>query len=238
MKLNLLAFAAHPDDIELSCGATLAKCASQGYSTGIVDFTQGQMGTRGTPEKRLEEANDAGKILGLKFRENLGFEDIFFKNDDLHQRAVVKMIRKYQPEVVLANSLNDRHPDHPRSAAIVTQACFLSGLQKYNTSIDEKSQKPWRPRAVYHYIQSTPQEPDFVMDVSDHWQVKLDAIAAFKSQFYDPNSNEPETYISDPRFIEMLEGRGKVLGHSIGVSYGEGFVAGRVTGVANIFDLI
>jgi len=237
MKLNILAFAAHPDDAELSCGGTIAKYTSLGKKVGIVDFTKGQMGTRGTPEIRLQEASKSAKILNLAVRENLGFEDIYFTNDIDHQLKVVEMIRKYQPEIILANAPTDRHPDHGRAAEIVKSAVFLSGLEKLNTELNSLAQEPWRPRTVYHYIQSTMLDPDFVEDVSGFWEQRNKSIRAFASQFHDPDNNEPETFISSPEFMLMLDARGKMLGQSINAEYGEGFVVNRNIGVTNMFSL-
>ena len=237
MKLDILAFAAHPDDVEMSCGATIAKYTSQGKKVGIVDFTQGQMGTRGTPELRLKEAAKAAEILELAVRENLGFEDIYFKNDIEHQTKVVAMIRKYQPDIILANAPKDRHPDHGKAAELVKSAVFLAGLQKLETTHEGKPQSPWRPRSVYHYIQSNMLKPDFVEDVSGYWEQRNDSIRAFASQFHDPNSKEPETFISSPEFMLMLDARGKMLGQSIGAKFGEGFVVNRNLGVTDMFSL-
>jgi len=237
MKLDILAFAAHPDDVEMSCGATIAKYASLGKKAGIVDFTQGQMGTRGTPELRLQEAERSAEILKLAIRENLGFEDIYFTNDIDHQLKVVEMIRKYKPEIVFANAQKDRHPDHEKAAAIVKTAVFLSGLQKLETIIDGVKQEPWRPRSVYHYIQSTMLDPDFVVDVSDFWEQRNEAIYAFASQVHMPNSGGTETFISSPEFMLMLDARGKMLGQSIGAKFGEGFKVNRNLGVTDIFSL-
>lgn len=239
MKLDLLAFAAHPDDTELSCAGTLSLHASSGKKVGVIDFTRGEMGTRGTPEIRKREAEESAKILGLAIRENLDFEDAFFVNDKEHQLEVVKAIRKYQPEIILANAIYDRHPDHARASNLVVESCFLSGLAKVETrDLKGKQQTPWRPKVVYHYIQSQFIQPDFIVDVSDHWETKMKAIRAFKSQFYDPESDEPETYISSPQFMKMLESRGLELGHSIGVAYGEGFTKDRNLGVGDLFDLL
>jgi len=237
MKLDILAFAAHPDDVEMSCGATIAKYTSQGKKVGIVDFTQGQMGTRGTPELRLKEAEKSAEILNLAVRENLGFEDIYFQNDIMHQTKVVEKIRKYKPDIILANAPKDRHPDHGKAAEVVKAAVFLSGLVKLETSDDELLQEPWRPRSVYHYIQSNMLKPDFVEDVSGFWDQRNESIRAFASQFHDPNSSEPETFISSPEFMLMLDARGKMLGQSIGAKYGEGFIANRNLGVTDMFSL-
>ena len=209
----------------------------EGKKVGIVDFTQGQMGTRGTPELRLEEAAKAAEILQLAVRENLGFEDIYFKNDIEHQTKVVAMIRKYQPDIILANAPKDRHPDHGKAAELVKSAVFLSGLQKLETVHEGEIQTPWRPRSVYHYIQSNMLKPDFVEDVSGYWEQRNDSIRAFASQFHDPNSKEPETFISSPEFMLMLDARGKMLGQSIGAKFGEGFVVNRNLGVTDMFSL-
>lgn len=238
MKLDILAFAAHPDDVEMSCGATIAKYTSQGRQVGIVDFTMGQMGTRGTPELRLEEAAKAAEVLKLAVRENLGFEDIYFQNDIEHQTRVVEMIRKYQPEIIIANAPKDRHPDHGKAAEVVKSAIFLSGLKKLETEVDGMAQTPWRPRSLYHYIQSNMLKPDFVEDVSEFWEQRNESIRAFASQFHDPNSSEPETFISSPEFMLMLDARGKMLGQSIGAKFGEGFVVNRNLGVSDMFSLL
>lgn len=240
MKLDILAFAAHPDDVELSCGGTIAKYVAQGKKVGIVDFTKGEMGTKGTPEIRLLEAQKSANIFGLAVRENLNFRDVYFTNDFDHQVAVVRMLRKYRPEIVLANSFEDRHPDHGKAAQIVKSAIFLSGLLRIETSADDVDQEIWRPKATYHYIQSTMVEPDFIEDVSDFWEKKNEAIWAFDSQFTKPGTTPdgPETFISSPEFLKMLDARGKVYGHSIGVEYGEGFVSARKIGVSDMFTLI
>ena len=237
MKLDILAFAAHPDDVEMSCGATLAKYAKLGKKVGIVDFTKGQMGTRGTPELRMEEAEKSAEILNLAARENLGFEDIYFTNDIEHQLKVVEMLRKYQPEIVLANAQKDRHPDHVKAAEIVKTAVFLSGLNKLETTIEGVKQEPWRPRSVYHYIQSTMLDPDFVVDVTGYWEQRNEAIYAFASQVHMPNSGGTQTFISSPEFMLMLDARGKMLGQSIGAKFGEGFKVNRNLGVTDIFSL-
>jgi len=238
MKLDVLAFAAHPDDTELSCSATLALQASKG-KVGVVDFTEGEMGTRGTPEIRLKEAQASAEVLGLAVRENLGFDDAYFTHDKEHLNKLVEILRKYRPDIVLANAIYDRHPDHGRASAMIKEACFLSGLEKVETfDSDNSKQEKWRPKAVYHYIQSQFIEPDFVVDVSDFWGTKMKAIQEFKSQFYDPNSKEPDTYISSPEFMEMIVSRGKELGHSIGAKYGEGFTVDRNMGVSDLKQLI
>jgi bacillithiol biosynthesis deacetylase BshB1 len=238
IKLDILALAAHPDDVELSSAGTLIKAIQQGKKAGIVDFTRGELGTRGTPEIRMQEAQAAATIMGLSARENLGFRDGFFKNDEEHQLEVVKAIRKYQPEIVLANAIDDRHPDHGRASFLSKEACFLAGLAMIETVVDGVKQAPWRPKAVYHYIQSIPHTPDFIVDVSSVWETKINAIRAFKTQFHDPKSGEPETYISSPRFMKMVDSRGIHYGHEIGVEYGEGFTVERAIGTDTIFNLI
>jgi N-acetylglucosamine malate deacetylase 1 len=239
MKLDILVLAAHPDDAELGAGGTIASHVAKGRNVGVVDFTRGELGTRGTPETRASEAADAAKILGLAVRENLGLADGFFKNDESHQRKVIAAIRKYQPEIVLANAIHDRHTDHGKGAELAFYSCFLSGLAKIETKDEQgNAQKAWRPKAVYHYIQSQFIKPDFIVDVTPHWETKIEAIKAFKTQFFDPNSKEPTTYISTPEFLNMVEARAIELGHAIGVKYGEGFTVRRTAGVNDLFNLI
>jgi len=238
MKLDILVLAAHPDDAELGCGGTIAKHISLGHKVGIVDFTMGELGTRGTPETRDSEAKESARILGLSARENLGLKDGFFQNDKENQIVVVRAIRKYRPEIVLANAIYDRHPDHGKGSELAYDSCFLAGLAKVETSDGGISQSPWRPKAVYHYIQSQLIEPDFVIDISDFWNKKMEAVRAFRTQFYDPNSTEPDTYISNPGFLKLLESRANEFGHAIGASYGEGFTVRRVIGANNLFDII
>ena len=238
MKLDILVLAAHPDDVELGCGGTVAKHVSLGYKVGIVDITRGELGTRGTPQTREQEAKDAAAILGVSVRDNLNLRDGFFQNDPEHQLVVIRAIRKYQPDIVIANAIYDRHVDHGKGASLAFDACFLSGLVKIETKDDQGgNQKAWRPSAVYHYIQSHYIEPDFVVDISDFWDIKLKAIGAFKSQFHDPSSTEPSTYISSPAFLKTVESRAQELGHSIAVAYGEGFTVRRNLGVNSLFDL-
>ena len=219
MKLDILVMAAHPDDAELSCAGTILKHIAAGKKVGIVDFTRGELGTRGTPEIRLQESADATKILGLHARENLGIRDGFFKNDEETQLKLIEVIRKYQPEIVLANALEDRHPDHGKGAQLAIDACFLSGLRQIKTG----DLPAWRPTQVYHYIQDRYLEPDFVVDISANWDQKEAAIRAFKSQFFDPTSAEPASYISSPDFLNFIQARAMEMGHKIGVKYGEGF---------------
>jgi bacillithiol biosynthesis deacetylase BshB1 len=219
MKLDILVMAAHPDDAELSCSGTILKHIAAGKKVGIVDFTRGELGTRGTPEIRLQESADATKILGLHARENLGIRDGFFRNNEETQLKLIEVIRKYQPDIVLANALEDRHPDHGKGAQLAIDACFLSGLRQIK--IGDLS--AWRPKEVYHYIQDRYIEPDFVIDITANWNQKEAAIRAFKSQFFDPNSTEPASYISSPDFLHFIQARAMEMGHKIGVKYGEGF---------------
>lgn len=235
MKLDILAFGSHPDDVELSCSGTLLKHISQGKKAGIIDLTRGELGTRGNIETRKKEAGKAAKILGISVRESLGFADGFFVNDRKHQLEIIKKIRQYQPEIVLANAPSDRHPDHGRGSQLVSDACFYSGLAKIKTG---KGQKAWRPKAIYFYIQDRYLKPDFVVDVSEFMNKKLDAIAAFSSQFYNPSSKEPETPISSPYFIGFVKARAADFGRNIGVQYAEGFIAARPLGVNSFFDLL
>ena len=218
MKLDILVMAAHPDDAELAVAGTIVDAIANGKKVGIVDFTRGELGTRGTPEIRLTESAAASQVLGIHARENLELADGFFQNDRESQMKLIEVIRKYQPDVVLANALEDRHPDHGKGAALAIDACFLSGLRKIETGLPA-----WRPKHVYHYIQDRYLEPDFVIDISAHWEKKEAAIRAFKSQFFDPNSTEPASYISSPDFLHFIEARAKEMGHKIGVKYGEGF---------------
>jgi bacillithiol biosynthesis deacetylase BshB1 len=238
MKLDILAFGAHPDDVELGCGATVAKEVANGKKVGIVDLTRGELGTRGSADLRDIEAANAAKILGVAVRENLAFADGFFKNDKTHQLEIIKMIRKYQPEIVLCNAIDDRHIDHGKGSQLVSEACFLSGLMKIETELDGKPQEKWRPTHVYHYIQWKNLEPDFVVDVSGFIDIKQQAVMAYSSQFYDPNSNEVETPITSKNFIDSINYRAKDLGRLIGVEYAEGFTVERYVAVDSISDLI
>ena len=238
MKLDILVLAAHPDDAEISCGGTIAKHVSLGHKVGIVDFTRGELGTRGNPETRAEEAKEGAHILGVSVRENLGLRDGFFQNDPENQMPVIRAIRKFKPDIILANAVYDRHIDHGKGASLGYDASFLAGLAKVETTDGEgKKQAPWRPGAVYHYIQSNLIEPDFIVDISDFQETKMKAIRAFKTQFFDPESTEPETYISSPSFLKMLEARATEFGHAIGVRFGEGFTVRRYPGIDSLFDI-
>lgn len=237
MKLDILVIAAHPDDAELACSGTIASQIAKGYKVGILDLTKGEMGTRGTPEIRMQESEESSRILGISARENIGFKDIFFKDDDQHRLEIIKIIRKYQPEIVLANAVSDRHPDHGKGGAVASNACFMSGLRKIETTLDGIVQDPWRPKYVYHYIQNNYIKPDFVVDITDFWETKIESIKAFKSQFYDPNNKEPASFISSAEFLDFIEARAREFGHSIMVKYGEGFTVERNLGITDLFDL-
>jgi len=238
MKLDILAFGAHPDDVELGCAGTIAKEISLGKKVGIIDLTRGELGTRGTAEIRDKEANKAAEILNISVRENLNFRDGFFKNNEKHQLEVIQMIRKYQPEIVLCNAIDDRHIDHSKGSKLVSDACFLSGLLKIETSLDGKIQQPWRPKLVYHYIQWKNIEPDFVVDVSGFMDIKIQSILAYDSQFYNPNTNEPETPITSKNFLDSVKYRAQDLGRLIGTEYAEGFTVERYLAVNSLGDLI
>lgn len=238
IKLDILAFGAHPDDVEMSCGGTVMSHIKAGSKVGIVDLTKGDLGTRGSAELRLKEAAAAAKIMGVTVRENLSMSDGFFRNDEEHQIKVIQVLRKYKPKVVLANAVTDRHPDHGRAAQLVSDACFLSGLIKIETQLEGKKQEAWRPTEVYHYIQDKEIQPDFLVDVSAFFDRKMDSIKAYRSQFFDPNSNEPLTYISQPDFLDSLRGRHRNWGKIIGVSYAEAFTVERIMGVKNLMDLL
>lgn len=237
MKLDILAFGSHPDDTELGCSGTLMKHINNGYKVGVVDLTLGQLGSRGDVPTRFSEANAAKEIQGLVLRENLEMEDGWFQSGPEEIRKVVQVIRKYQPSIVLANAISDRHPDHGKGSRLVSEACFYSGLSKIETQNEGISQNAWRPQAVYHYIQDYHIEPDFVVDVTEVWEKKIDAIMAFKSQFYNPASNEPQTPISSKSFLNFLESRARVFGRPIGVDFAEGFTKERYLGVHSLFDL-
>lgn len=238
MKLDILAFGAHPDDVELGCAATIAKEISLGKKVGIVDLTRGELGTRGSADLRKIEATKAADVLGVSVRENLGFSDGFFVNDKEHQLAVIKMIRKYRPEIVLCNAIDDRHIDHGKGSKLVSDACFLSGLQKITTELGGEQQEKWRPKLVYHYIQWKNIEPDFVVDVSGFMDKKIDAVMAYSSQFYDPNSSEPQTPITSKNFTDSIVYRARDLGRLIHVDHAEGFTVERFVAVDSLDKLI
>lgn len=238
MKLDILAIGAHPDDVELGCGATLAKEVSNGKKIGIIDLTRGELGTRGTAETRDEESFNAAKILGVKSRYNMQFADGFFVNDKSHQLEIIKMIRFYKPEIVICNAIEDRHIDHGKGSKLVSDSCFLSGLRKIETiDMDNTVQDAWRPKAVYHYMQWQDILPDVVVDVSGFMDKKMEAVLAYKTQFYDPNNNEPETPISSKNFTDSIKYRARNLGRLVGTEYGEGFTVERYPAVESLFDL-
>ena len=237
-QLDILAFGAHPDDVELSCGGTIAKEVSFGKIVGIVDLTRGELGTRGSADLRDKEAKQAASILEVAIRENLGFRDGFFKNDEVHQLEIIKILRKYRPKVVLCNAQTDRHIDHGRAASLIHDASFLSGLRKIETVVDKTPQTPWRPSQVYHYMQWNNDPCDFVVDISEFIDKKMAAILAYSSQFYDEKSKEPETPISSQQFLDSIQNRAADLGRMIGVNFAEGFTTQRQLAVSQISDLI
>lgn len=238
MKLDILVFGAHPDDVELSCGATIAKEIAAGKKVGIIDLTRGELGTRGSAELRDKEAAAAAEILGVYVRENLRFRDGFFINDEAHQLEVIKMIRKYKPEIVICNAIDDRHIDHGKGSRLVSDACFLSGLIKIGTELNGQTQEVWRPKLVYHYIQWKNIIPDFVVDVTGFMDLKVDSLMAYSSQFYDPNSKEPPTPIATKNFKDSILYRAADLGRLINTEYAEGFTVERYVAVNKITDLV
>jgi bacillithiol biosynthesis deacetylase BshB1 len=237
-KLDILAFGAHPDDVELGCGGTLLAAVAEGKKIGIIDLTHGELGTRGTVADRLKEALLAGEIIGAAVRENLGMKDGFFINDQVHQMMIIEMIRKYQPDIILCNAPEDRHPDHGKAAKLVADATFLSGLVKIETTHNGVAQAAWRPSQVFHYIQSRNLQPSFVMDISEHMDKKMASILAHSTQFYNPNSNEPNTFISSDSFLEFIKGRAKEFGQQVGVQYAEGFISEKMIGIQSFDGLI
>ena len=238
MKIDILAIGIHPDDVELSCSGTIAKHIAFGKKVGILDLTQGELGTRGNAELRTKEANEAAIILGVSFRTQLNLKDCFFENNEENQKKIIEIIRKHQPEIILCNAISDRHPDHGRASKLVSEASFYSGLIKIETHTDNKIQQAWRPKAVYHYIQDQYIHPDFVIDISDFIDIKHKAIMAYSSQFYNPSSNEPETPISSKHFIESVNSKMSILGRDIGVKFAEGFTVNRYPGINSLFDLV
>lgn len=240
-KVDILVFAAHPDDAELGCSGTILNQIHKGNKVAIVDLTKGELGSRGTAEIRSQESAASTKILGLTARMNAEFADGFFESDKEHCLKLVEYIRFFQPEIVLCNAIHDRHPDHGNGSVLASRACFLAGLIKIETTWMGENQLAWRPKNVYHYIQDRYIQPDFVVDISNHWEEKMNCILAFKSQFYNPETNlngEPQTYISGKGFLQSVESRAREFGHSIGVEYGEGFTKEKQLGVNDIFDLI
>ncbi|NMM50452.1 bacillithiol biosynthesis deacetylase BshB1 [Marinigracilibium pacificum] len=243
MKIDILAIAAHPDDVELSCAGTLLRQKSLGQTIGVLDLTRGELGTRGTDKTRAEEAAASSAILDLDMRQCLDLPDGFFNNSAEYQRKVIAAIRKYQPEIILTNAIRDRHPDHGKAATLVKDSAFLSGLIKIETfDEDGKLQEAWRPKKVYHFIQNDFIEPDFIVDISEFWETKIESIKAFKTQFFTgtekEDDSEPETFISKPGFIEFIQSRAKEMGHRIGVKYGEGFTVNSTVGINDLNSLI
>jgi bacillithiol biosynthesis deacetylase BshB1 len=238
MKLDILAFGVHPDDVELGCSGTLMAAMAEGKQVGIVDLTRGELGTRGSAEIRSTEAANAAAVLGISIRENLGLADGFFQNNEVSLRRVIEVIRKYQPEIILANALDDRHPDHGRSAKLVADAAFLSGLRKVETTGDGRQQDIWKPAYVFHYIQDRFLEPAFVVDITGYMDKKLEAVLAYTTQFFNPELNEPQTYISSPQFLETVKSRALMLGKRIGVGFAEGFCTEKTIGISSLDALV
>lgn len=239
MKLDTLAIGAHPDDVELGCAGTLLNEVQRGKKVGIVDLTQGELGTRGTIETRYQEAADAAAIMGIQVRENLKLRDGFFQNNEETQRLLIKILRKYRPEIVIGNILEDRHPDHGRSGHLIYDACFFSGLKQIQTVDDDgNEQEKWRPKYLLHYIQDRFYEPDIIIDISEVWEQKLKAVKAYTTQFHSNESSEPQTYISSPAFLEAIKARARLLGKRIGVQFAEGFISKKNIGIKNLDALV
>lgn len=237
-KMDILAFGAHPDDVEIGAGGTVISCVQKGMKVAVVDLTQGQLGSRGSAALRLVEAKNSAELMGLAARENLAMEDGFFEVDQQHLIKVIEMVRKYQPEIVLCNAPSDRHPDHGRGSALVERACFLSGLAKIETSYDGQEQGPWRPKVVYKYIQDYYLKPDFVYDVTGLWDQKIAALQCFSSQFYKGDTSEPKTPISGAEYFDFLKGRAMEMGRPAGFILGEGFITSRPIGVKDFDSLL
>jgi bacillithiol biosynthesis deacetylase BshB1 len=237
MKLDILAVGVHPDDVEISCAGTILHHLSLGHKVGLLDLTAGELGTRGSAEIRKLEAEKASELLGIHIREALNFEDGFFSYKPDNLLEIIKIIRKYRPEIILANSLSDRHPDHGRAAKIVSDAAYYSGLVKIETNHESISQESWRPKAVYHYIQDYNLKPDFVFDITGYMDRKIEVIMSFKSQFYNPDSDEPETPISSKEFLEFIKSKARTYGRASGFEFAEGFNVNRTIGIKNLFDL-
>jgi len=237
-KLDILAIGVHPDDVELSSTGTLLKHIDMGKKVGILDLTRGELGTRGSAESRDEEAADSARIMGIDVRENVAMADGFFTHTEENLRKIITVLRKYQPDIVLANAISDRHPDHGRAAKLTSDACYLSGLVKIETTADDKPQDKWRPKAFYHYIQDYYHAPDFVIDITPYIEKKIEAIMAYKTQFYNPDSKEPQTPISSKAFLDFLYARAQEMGRPAGFKYAEGFNVVRTPGINDLFDLI
>ncbi len=238
LKLDILVLSVHPDDAELGCAGTILKHIALGKKVGIVDLTRGELGTRGSAEIRAQEAAASAQILGLSARENLGLPDGFFQNDKEHQLKVIAAIRKFQPQIIITNAYHDRHPDHGRASDLVETSAFLAGLRKIETFSNGEAQQPWRPDLLLHFIQDEYIKPDILIDVTDYWDKKIESIHAFGSQFFNPNwENEPQTYISSPEFIQIIEARAREFGKVINAKYAEGFTCRKILGVDNLFSL-
>jgi bacillithiol biosynthesis deacetylase BshB1 len=237
MKIDILAIGAHPDDVELSCSGTLMRHISFGKTVGMLDLTRGELGTRGNAEQRRKEAAEGARIIGARFRDNMEFKDGFFENNPEHQLRLIARFRKYCPDIILCNATNDRHPDHGRAAKLVSEAAFYSGLRKVVTEEEGKEQAPWRPKAIYHYVQDRHMKPDLLIDISPWMNQKIESIKAYTSQFFNPGSTEPETPISTSQFMEFLIARNRHHGRDIGVDFAEAFTVERCPGVNNLFDL-
>lgn len=238
MKLHILAIAAHPDDVELGCAGTLIKHAAKGQATGIIDLTEGELGTRGSVATRYEEARAAAAVMGVAVRENAQMADGLFRNDEAHQRKLIGYIRKYRPEIVIANAPSDRHPDHGRGSRLIVDACFLAGLKKMETELDGRAQEPWRPKRVFHMIQDRQLAPTLIVDISDTFRKKMEAIRCYKSQFFSDGPDDPVTYISTPDFLRQIEYREALLGKQIGTQYGEGFICENIPGIDDLDQLV
>ncbi len=238
MKIDVLAFGVHPDDVELSCSGVLMVEKNNGKAIGIIDLTEGELGTRGTAETRKQEAADSAKILGVDIRENLKLADGFFNNDKESRLKVITAIRKYKPGIIICNAPEDRHPDHGRSADLVSDAAFLSGLKKIETIENGLNQEAWRPPYTLNFIQDRYLKPDFVIDITAVFERKLESILAFKTQFHNPGIDGPQTYISSPDFLDSVVYRAKMFGKMIGVKYAEGFISKKMIGFNNFDALI
>jgi len=237
MKLDILVFSVHPDDAELGCAGTILKEISLGKKVGIIDLTRGELGTRGTAETRAAEAAEAAKILGIHVRENLSMRDGFFRNDEEHQLQIIRMIRKYQPDIILTNALHDRHPDHGRAGDLVNDAAFLSGLSKIETRLAGENQQAWRPRLLLQFIQDYYIKPDIAIDITEFWEQKMKSVLAYRTQFYNPDLDEEQTYISSPEFLKVVESRAREHGKYINARFAEGFTCRKLLGVDTLFDL-
>ncbi|HKP32690.1 MAG TPA: bacillithiol biosynthesis deacetylase BshB1 [Chitinophagaceae bacterium] len=242
MKLDILAIGAHPDDVELGCSGTILMEIRNGKKVGILDLTQGELGTRGTIETRYEEAKTAAGLMGVEVRENLKIKDGFFQNDEQHQVLLIRSIRKFRPEIVLANAPEDRHPDHGRAAKLIADSCFLSGLRKVETKDEDgNAQQEWRPKHVFHFIQDRYIEPNFVIDITDVFEQRMKAVASYTTQFYNGNADddgEPQSYISTPDFLESIISRARMMGKKIGVKFGEGYITEKTIGFRDFSSFI